>query len=306
MKKAYLMSNLKHVEHMARTSRLNRMRVQPIRYTSAILHRALYYKYFKKEKEVVGETFFDVPMHLLLPSSTDIYLTKGKSHHSEIRLARYLINHLNPGDSFLDVGAHYGYFSLLAATLVENTGIVVALEAAPTTFSILQKNAAKYSQLTVYNNVVSDETKELTFYEFPNQYSEYNTLNVDQFKDDPWFQDAASTELKIQSIVLDSFLSEHKLNPHIIKIDVEGAEYKVLHGMQHFLTAYAPKIVIEYLDDTRGNTEHKKAENLLRSLAYVPYIIDSEGMLQETENINKYMQTQKLDSDNIVFIKYSH
>ncbi|MEZ4982586.1 MAG: hypothetical protein R2769_13585 [Saprospiraceae bacterium] len=116
------------------------MSADPFKYLGAILHRQLVFPLQKKSWETKSKTFWGEEMILLLPSSTDIYLTGGKSHDSEIRLAKFLIHQLRPGDTFVDIGTHYGYFTLLALEIVGASGKVFSLEASPVNFSILEKN----------------------------------------------------------------------------------------------------------------------------------------------------------------------
>ena len=49
---------------------------------------------------------------------------------------------LSPGDVCVDVGAHVGYYTLLASKLVGPAGHVFALEPAPSTFEALSSNLA--------------------------------------------------------------------------------------------------------------------------------------------------------------------
>ncbi len=196
-------------------------------------------------------------MYLLLPSSTDIYLTGGKSHESEIRLAKFLINHLTDGDVFMDVGAHYGYFSLLASSIVGNSGKVYAFEASPTTYKVLKKNELNCKNIKSFHLAVSDKNTDLIFYEFPNLYSEYNTLHVNQFEKEDWFSAYKPRAIKVRSVLLSEFLSKNKMDdPKIIKIDVEGAEFSVINGLKSYLPGKSPLIVMEHLSDSRGNKEH--------------------------------------------------
>ena len=303
MPKAELISKIKEVEKIAAASKVKRMFANPFKYVNAILFRKLIYKRTKREKEVMCSTFFDVNMHLLLPSSTDIYLTGGKSHDSEIRLAKFLINSLNNNDTFVDVGAHYGYFSLLASKLVGDLGQVFSFEASPTTYSILKKNKTNLDNIAIYNVAVSDSNSHLVFYEFPNLYSEYNSLDIEQFKNEKWFSEYQPKEVKIKSVVLDDFFNEKKIHPKIVKIDVEGAEFKVINGLKEFLQINNPFIIIEYLSDERGNKEHIRAEQLLKSFGFQAYVIDGLGELQTVNSISDYIQNKKIDSDNIVFKK---
>src|SRR5438270_3347355 len=47
---------------------------------------------------------------------------------------------LSPGDTFIDIGANIGYFSLFATTLVGETGKVVAIEPSARIFERLSEN----------------------------------------------------------------------------------------------------------------------------------------------------------------------
>lgn len=302
MSKEKLITGLKRVEKIAAASKVSRLMANPAKYLNAILFRELLYKRNKKEKEVVGKTFFDTEMHLLLPSSTDIYLTGGKSHDSEIRLAKFLINQLREGDTFVDVGAHYGYFSLLAAQLVARAGRVFSFEASPVTYRVLHKNAGGASHMVSHNLAVSNTATPITFYEFPNLYSEYNSMDVAQFENETWFAENQPNEIAIGSVVLGDFLRKNEIVPKVIKIDVEGAEFKVVDGLKRYLAVHSPLVVLEYLSDERGNEPHVRAEKLLESLEYLPHTIDGSGRLSSVENISGYLQTTGLESDNVVFL----
>lgn len=303
MHKEELFTSLDQVEKIASVSKIRRMFSNPSKYLRAILYRELVYKRTKKEKEVQAKTFFGSKMHLLLPSSTDIYLTGGKSHDSEIRLAKFLINNLQQTNTFFDVGAHYGYFSLLASSLVGQNGQVISFEASPKTFRILKKNNASCKNCKSHNVAVSDSTSNLVFYEFPNLYSEYNTLDVEQFKNESWFSASRPTETKVESITLDQFIKQEQIKPNIIKIDVEGAEFQVINGFKDYLEVNSPFLVMEYLSDLRGNEAHIDAEALLRSMGYDAFIIDRYGELKKIQEISSYLSLNEMESDNIVFKK---
>ncbi|HEB62010.1 MAG TPA: FkbM family methyltransferase [Bacteroidetes bacterium] len=303
MNKQRLLKNLSQVEKTARASKLNRMLMQPVRYINAILFRELVYKSKQKPKAVLAKTFFGTKMQLLLPSSTDIYITGGKSHDSELRLAKFIINHLSEGDTFIDVGAHYGYYSLLASELVGKEGIVQSFEASLQNFEILKKNTAKLDNTIIHHQAVSDIKGIIAFYEFPNLFSEYNSLDITQFEHESWFKDNISNKTNVKSILLDEFLIAEKLFPKIIKIDVEGAEFKVVSGLRKYLQIYAPIVVMEFLSEERGNTQHKAAQHLFELLGYQSFRITKSGHLKAKNNIAHYLNANALESDNIVFVK---
>ena len=185
-------------------------------------------------------------------------------------------------------------------------GEVYAFEASPTTYSIFHKNVKKVENVEGHNLAVSDTNEHLKFYEFPNLYSEYNSLDVEQFKNEKWFAKYQPKEVKIKSVILDDFLSDEKLNPKIIKIDVEGAEFKVIKGAKKRLENDSPMVVLEYLSDERGNKAHVEAEGLLKSLGFQSFVIDGFGKLQPVNSIPSFIKDNGLESDNIVFIKKSN
>ncbi|WP_116126017.1 FkbM family methyltransferase [Lewinella sp. IMCC34183] len=140
MTETELLQRIRQVSGLAEGSRLRRWLHRPVGYPVALLHRTLLYRRTGRALPRRCRTCWGDRFEVRLPSGTDIYLTGGKTHDSELRLARYLVKTLRRGNSFLDVGAHYGYFSLLAARRFGGGGRVVALEASPTTFATLASN----------------------------------------------------------------------------------------------------------------------------------------------------------------------
>src|SRR5712691_1786540 len=58
----------------------------------------------------------------------------------ERRELAWVLQRLSPGDLFVDVGAHVGYFSLPAARRVGPSGRVIAIEPTPTSVEVLERN----------------------------------------------------------------------------------------------------------------------------------------------------------------------
>src|SRR5690606_14202120 len=152
------------------------------------------------------------------------YLTGGKSHSSEIRLAKYLILHLERGDHFLDIGAHFGYFTLLASEIVGTNGKVYAFEPSKKNMRLLRMNSNNRSNIKIFGEAVSDVRGGVQFYEFPNLYSEYNSMNIEQFETESWFSAYQPVKLDIPSTTIDIIIKEGAIVPKIIKVDVEGSE----------------------------------------------------------------------------------
>src|SRR5690606_17400679 len=129
-----------------------------------------------------------------------------------------------PGDSFVDVGAHFGFFTLLAAHLAGSDGRVWAFEAAPRNFHILEANTRGRSNISIRQAVVSDRAGAVGFFEFPTLYSEYNTTQTGQFEQSRWFRKNTPVHHRIPGLRLDDWWKENRAHPVMVKIDVEGSE----------------------------------------------------------------------------------
>lgn len=298
-----LIQKLESVERLANTGKITRLLNNPFKYAFAILYKNFLYKYVQKEQAVSCNLFYGKPMKVLLPASTDIYLTGGKSHPSEIRLARFLIDNLSAGDTFWDIGAHYGYFSLLATELVGTSGQILSFEPSTSSYAVLAENARNIQQVSVFNKAVSKEKGVLSFYEFPNLYSEYNSLDISQFEHEQWFKKSPPKKTTIPTESLDLLYGQAQKAPKIIKIDVEGAENLVIAGGQNMFTNSAPVIIMEFLAADRQNETHKEAAVMLAGHGYTAHIILPDGQLQPVADIDAYLAKAGLESDNIVFRK---
>jgi FkbM family methyltransferase len=299
-----LLQQLAQVEKLAKSTRFYRMFRHPLKYTFAICFNYGIYPILKKGFKLQTSTFFGVPITVSLPAGTDIFLTGGKSHSSEIRLAKFLILNLRPGDSFVDVGAHFGYFSLLAARLVGTSGQVVALEASKKTFDILEQNTRAFGQIKSNHLAAAAQQGQLEFYEFPDLYSEYNSTEITQFEQESWIAKYKPEKIVVPAIPIDSLIESGCLTPNVIKIDVEGAEFHVLQGMKTFLASdNSCSIVMEYLSAERGNEAHQKARDFMRSLGYETFVFGPEGHLVPVVDIDQYLTESGSDSDNVIFKK---
>lgn len=296
-----LLQKTEHVARVAAGSRWHRLFRNPFRYSYAILLKNFLYPVFQKEWHMRCRLFTGQQMNILLPAATDIYLTGGKSHISEIKLARFLIRNLASGSTFWDVGAHYGYFTLLAAGIVGRDGHVLAIEAAPHTYVVLEENAVQYSQIRMLEYAVTDRNDAKVFFEMPNLYSEYNTTDIKQFEQESWFQKLKPKSFKVSGVTLDTLLEAFGQVPDIIKIDVEGGEWEVIKGGQKLLCRERPLVVMEYLSSQRHNQPHQKAAVLLAEWGYQPYVMEEGGSLRSVRDLEVHLAALGLESDNVVF-----
>lgn len=158
-------------------------------------------------------------------------------------MANLLKNNLRPGDTFFDIGAHFGLWSLFSSRLVGESGKVLAFEPSPA-YQVTTQTLQSSNNCLLFNIGLSDRNEHITFYaqgysssgSFVKQVTEINTH---------YMPNTPISEIFIEAKTLDYICDECKLMPNVIKIDVEGHEFKVLNGASDTLTSIFPKLVIE-------------------------------------------------------------
>jgi FkbM family methyltransferase len=302
IKTTMLKEKLQKVSIIAKGSKFRRFTANPFKYALAICFRLLVFPITKKPFYIKTKTFWNEPFLIALPAATDIYLTGGKSDDSEIRLASYLINTLKPGDFFVDIGGHFGYFSRLALELVGEKGSVLVIEPADKSFRILQENLKNYSSAKALHCLAGAEDSEKIFYEFPINQSEYNTAFPDQFKETKSYDKVEVQKHVVGCRSLDSLMASSSRLPNLIKIDTEGSELEIIKGAYKLISEQKNLIIImEFLSNRRKNEVHVKAVNLLKQLGFFANTITTEGRLKPCTDLESHLTLKNLESDNIVF-----
>jgi FkbM family methyltransferase len=149
-----------------------------------------------------------------------------------------IIEHFTPkqGDIVVDIGAHIGLYTIISSKRVGINGKVVAIEADPGNFEMLNRNI-KLNQLT---NVIplnyaaySKETKiKLYLPSGESGFTKYNTIVSDWANNEDRF-------VEVNANTLDYLLQLNQIREeevNWIKIDVEGAEFEVLKGATNVLS----------------------------------------------------------------------
>lgn len=292
---------LEHAEKSARAGKISKIVRTPLRYFLLMAFNKLVYPIVKRGIKVTTKPFFQTNFKTRLPAGTDIVLHGIKAHDSEIRLTKFLCLHLKPGDTFIDVGAHFGYYSLLAASLVGEEGRVMAIEPTTESFALLKENTEAAKTITSLQKAASDTPGEITFYEYPGPLAEYNTSLKDAYKDTRWIHKVKETVNRVETIVLDDLLTREKIETAVIKIDAEGGELSVLKGLRSTLQNKDVVVIMEYLVSRDAQSTHHQAVDLFAQYQYRPHFIQPDGSLLPLENIDLHLETQHLQSDNLVF-----
>lgn len=154
----------------------------------------------------------------------------------------FLHRHMSADGLFLDVGANVGYFSLLLAHTSPDAR-VIALEPNPPIASLLEESIARNqlgSRISLHRVAAADTAGRLEF--------GVDAANTGHSR---LANDHHAGSISVETVVLDDWLPSH-LNGRplsLVKIDVEGAEHRVLRGMHQLIAQYRPAMVVEGYDE---------------------------------------------------------
>jgi FkbM family methyltransferase len=145
---------------------------------------------------------------------------------------------LRPGDVVWDVGAHIGFFSLLASRLVGPSGRVHAFEPVAASrerlLTSLEWNIA--TNVTVHDCALSAIPGEGTLFS-RGASATWTMVERDE-----------AEGVRIRCKTLDEFAASSP-PPTLVKIDVEGAEVDVLRGSLDLIAKHSPKLLVEFHDE---------------------------------------------------------
>lgn len=249
---------------------------------------------------VKGKTFWG--RRLTLPASDknamSLYAFGLLSGDEELRLTRFLIKNLRADDVFYDVGANYGFYAFLA---VELGSEVHVFEPVSDIFPYLKLNTRMGEPLTLNNIALADASGPIAFYEaFSSHESGGSTMRADVNEQIP----GHFRTISVLAGTLDSYLAGHS-KPSIIKLDVEGGEYRVLRGAAETLKA-KPLIIMEVWYKPSPNSEHVAALRFLYDHGYRSFRITAGGELELILDLDTHLE-KTLESetgtshDNFVF-----
>lgn len=185
-------------------------------------------------------------------------------------LTRMVLAHLKPGMTFLDVGAQLGYFTLLAAWLVGDTGQVHSFEPTPRTFKVLRENAGLKRNVHLNQVAVASGPGIATLNDYGPRFSAFNSMYRANLPKQG--KRIKSTRFQVPAISIDEYVAQEKLTPNFVKIDAENADYEILTGMEETLNRRRPLICVEVGDmDIDGVRPSKDIVRFLVERGYQPY-----------------------------------
>lgn len=176
----------------------------------------------------------------------------------------------------VDVGANVGYYSLLAARRVGNSGRVFAIEANPTVYSMLLQNISvnDYQKIIPINRCVSNLSGQARFRIDRAVAGESGML--------PRCEAERQDTITVDTGTLDDLLPDGTV--HVLKIDIEGAEGLALMGASRLLRNCRPQIFMEFVPAllTKMGTPPADVLGMIKQHGYSIYLIDEKGRTLQT------------------------
>ncbi|MFC1818824.1 FkbM family methyltransferase [Thermodesulfobacteriota bacterium] len=172
---------------------------------------------------------------------------------------RFLKNYVKPGGVVIDIGANVGFFTKRFAQWVSDGGFVIALEPEKSNLHQLKKNLDKSGAIDVVK-IVKGVAAEHT-----------GTLKLAVNPIHPGDHKIAEEGEEISSFTIDELVLRETATPVcLLKIDVQGAEERVLRGALDTIQRDHPAIFIELDDEAlqKMGSSAGRVVNLLMDLDY--------------------------------------
>lgn len=171
-----------------------------------------------------------------------------------------IVKTLTPDDVIWDVGAYTGYYAMLTASLVKNK--IYCFEPLKSNFEVLMKNinSNKFYNIKAFDFALSDTNSE-------------GFLKITNDIKNPSGSSLVDNGKKIKKTFPVKIRRADALDiepPSLIKLDVEGAESKIIHGMIEIIKTSKPTMFIEIL----SIEEFELIQKVLSEVGYIIFRID--------------------------------
>jgi FkbM family methyltransferase len=207
------------------------------------------------------------------------YLSNGKLYEPET--SQLVERVLKEEDCFVDIGAHIGYFSLLAAKIVGDHGTVFSFEPEKKNYDHLKQNIAMndLTNIKTFNIALSSDDKEGELFVNSDNDGGHALWDVSKH---PFNKNSRHAHVKqaVTIATLDSIIQSESIDRiHLIKIDTEGTEHNILQGSLNTIKrCKVPYIICEInrFGLKQMGTSETRLREFMKELGYETYLIRQE------------------------------
>lgn len=189
---------------------------------------------------------------------------------------RFLLDILRPGMIVLDIGAHVGYYTILAGLRVSPGGAVHAFEPMASSYSRLLENVTlnQLDNVTANHCAVSDRAERATLWVGDPLNTGMSGLSRDE--------GLSGRKEEVRAVTIDGYLDGLRIRRvDVVKIDIQGAEHAALVGMKQTLRSNEQVQVLAEVDPHLLGLSGTSAPALfqtLRTLGFRAYRIGRFGI----------------------------
>lgn len=235
----------------------------------------------------INDPFYDIEVHDAVLKFIKQIVESGCSSNNKI-------------DKMLafDVGAYVG--SSIPRIKAMGFDRVFCFEADPETFSILVDNYKNIQGISLLNQGISSKSGAVSFYKCDRNRPFLNTMHKNWIFETKHKELVSNvTEIKVETITLQSFIESKKIFPGYIKIDVEGHELQVLQGLDY----KAPILSFEWISELADKNSDCLKE--AHRIGYTRFNLSTinedilgpeDDWLELEDAINKFYEFEKEDS----------
>jgi FkbM family methyltransferase len=156
---------------------------------------------------------------------------------------------LRPGDTFIDIGASFGWYTVIASDAVGKEGRVIAFEPAPAAFELLRLNvkANGCENVTLEPKALSDRRGTVQLHLHESNKGSHSILPSKE----------RQRTVTVEAVSLDEYLEGCPGEVAVVKIDTEGAEGIILDGMSETLNKHPRmSVILEFTPDSLRQVGH--------------------------------------------------
>ncbi len=164
--------------------------------------------------------------------------------------------------SVLDIGAHHGFYTLLASRLVGPKGRVFSFEPSPRERKALRLHLRlnRCKNVDLQDLALGDQNADSDLYVVEDWAAGCNSLRPPDVA-------ARTSPVSVHVVRLDDWLTEHKIDRvDFIKLDVEGAELSILKGALRLLKGASRPVILAEVQDTRTLPWGYRARDIVTTL----------------------------------------
>lgn len=195
----------------------------------------------------------------------------------EYEMQSLLLKTVQEAKVVYDIGANVGFYTLLFSDLVGRKGKVFAFEPLPGNMAYLKKHLSLNScvNVKIIDAAVSDCCGRESFDSGAN--SALGSLS-------------SQGSISVEVVNLDELLLKNEIkSPDYMKIDVEGAELRVLSGARNILAKYSPVIFLA----SHGLEMHRKCCAFLKEAGYSLQSVSKNQSMEECRSIIAFKEAPK-------------